>query len=203
MGGIKSNFHKEIINVSLIFLFIYGCLYYFTPIYLHASGALYGISYFILSFGPVAFLLFINSMYQTYRKENTNWVAYWKDRGYSVPSRDEGYEDKFDEFFRDYYSSEKINNRVSDAWETLFNVLFVIFLAVVVSGKYFFDLSFNPDNKISPIAFVEAITYAFFLFVIPMLSRALCMVITNRSPGEARRSRKVHPYSWLNQNVNN
>lgn len=200
MSIAKSSFRKEIINICLVFLFIYGCLYYFTPIYLSSGSIMHGIAYFFMSFGPVVFLVFTNGMYQTYKRQNTNWVAYWKDRGYTVPEHDEDYEDKFDEFFRNHYSSEKTCNRVSDAWETTFNVLFVIFFIIVVSVKYFFDIHLNHDNEISPIVFIEAFGYVIFLFVIPISSKLACKVITNRYPGEARRSRKVHPYSWLNQN---
>ena len=115
MNDIKSNFYNEIIYIFLISLFIYGCLYYFAPIYLSPNGILYDFSYFILTFSPVVLLHFVNGMFQTYKRENTNWVAYWKDRGYTVPKHDEAYEDRFDEFFRKYYSSEKICNRLSDA----------------------------------------------------------------------------------------
>ncbi|MBY5300760.1 hypothetical protein FP371_21330 [Citrobacter freundii] len=189
---------KEIATAYFVYIACFAAVYWYSTNRLAYGETLYIAAYYLLTTTPIIVAWISYSAYSCHKKESTNWISYWRDRGFLTSPKSEGYEDDFDSFCRDYYSSERLSNRVSDAWETiLFSIIIIIsIISVIAKYGYDIDISINANDIISPLIFIQFAVMAFGILAI-FATYSLCKILTNRYPGEARRARKTHSYYLL------
>ncbi|MEQ5451998.1 hypothetical protein [Providencia huaxiensis] len=184
----------EIGKIIIYPLIVFSFIFIVAKEKLEFGSFWYSASYYFIEIASLIAIVFLISTFRFGVSSIENPVRYWKERGYLInPSSDEYYE-LFEDFSLNYYSSENIKNRISDAF--YFLVISLDFVATIVAGITYWEFSYRGEKIIDLISFLpQLFLVAYFILSVPVY--LICKIITNRYPGEAMKARRLDSVSLL------